>query len=108
MENIGEKPIELVEANFNEDYAAGFSDGYSMGEEYGKMEAMKKLTDDWKASPEREEAVERFLIKPYWTRALDNFDHDFIVRNDYTKFRDSQEFANARHAFKKRMNSPWD
>ena len=69
-----------MEANFNEDYKAGFSDGYDMGEQYTKDELIKY---EWINSPERQEAWLKFTAK---------------------QFDQSQEFANARHAFRKRMN----
>ena len=47
------------------------------------------MTDDWLTSPEREEAWMKFMVK--------------INRGE--RFDQSQEFANARNVFRKRINS---
>ena len=62
-----------------------------------------KRTDDWFRSLERTEAVEKFLqgetLQPYPIRDPDN------MNNKYGEiFRNSREFANARLAFRKRVN----
>ncbi len=51
----------------------------------------EKLTDDWFSSLERQEALRD------WSRKPDEKGED--------KFEHSKEFANARHAFRKRINS---
>ncbi len=58
---------------------------------------------DWFTSPERKEAVEKFLqgetLQPYPIRDPDNMNNKFGEI-----FRNSREFANARHAYRRRVN----
>ena len=65
---------------------------------------------DWFTSPERKEAVDIFLSKwwldkpqGYVPLMHDNKVDDFI-RDDGDLFTHSKEFANARHAYRKRVN----
>ena len=70
---------------------------------------MTELTDDWLNSLERKEALKKFLSKLFFGKeqsyvSLYN-DKDGFILDSGQLFRDSQEFANARNAYRKRINS---
>ncbi len=62
-----------------------------------KFEGMKELTDDWLGSKEREEAWIKF------NKEISLYD-SFLLRDRESEFEHSQEFANARNSFRKRIN----
>ena len=60
--------------------------------------------EHWLTALEREKAIDAFLMYSQGYNTIDKVDRDSIVRADGMKFRDSQEFTNARHAYRRRIN----
>ncbi len=60
---------------------------------------------DWFTSPERQEALRLFMGDFIFAEiTTDPNDLDCLVIPFGPSFRDSQEFANARHAYRERIN----
>ena len=62
-------------------------------------------TDDWLVSPERAKALKEFMGDFFlYDLTTDPIDPDYLIIPFGPEFRNSKEFANARHAYRERIN----
>jgi hypothetical protein len=72
------------------------------------MENIMTDHDEWTTSPERKKGLNAFLATLWFGKqqsyVLLHKDPDGFIRDDGQMWRESKEFANARHAYRKRVN----